>query len=104
VAREARFSAEPADLRTPAQAFERRWALALLEEVLQHLEVDYEAQGKADLFAVLRPCLLSDGDAVSYQQAARQLGISEGAVKVAVHRLRQRYRELLRAEIAHTVA
>ena len=100
---EARYSAEPADFRTPEQAFERRWALALLEEVLHQLEADYAAQGKADLFAALRPCLLGDGNALRYQQATRQLGISEGAVKVAVHRLRQRYRELLRAEIAHTV-
>lgn len=101
---ETRYSAEPADLRTPEQVFERRWALALLGEVMQQLEAEYRAEGKSDLFRALRSCLVGDREGLPYPQLARQLGMSEGAVRVAVHRLRRRYRELLRAEIAHTVA
>jgi len=101
---ETRYSAEPADLRTPEQVFERRWAVTLLGEVMQQLEVEYKQEGKAELFIALQPCLVGDRERLPYPQLAAQLGESEGAVRVAVHRLRQRYRELLRAEIAHTVA
>jgi RNA polymerase sigma factor (sigma-70 family) len=101
---ESQYTAEPADLRTPEQIFERRWALALLGEVMQRLEAEYRAQGKTDLFATLRPCLVGDREILPYPRLSAQLGLPEGAVRVAVHRLRQRYRELLRAEIAHTVA
>jgi len=101
---ETRYSAEPADLRTPEQVFEHRWAVALLGEVMQRLEAEYHQQGKAALFAALQPCLVGDRERLPYPQLAAQLGENEGAVRVAVHRLRLRYRELLRAEIAHTVA
>ncbi len=101
---ETRYGAEPVDLRTPEQAFERRWALVLLEAVLRQLEAEYAAEGKAKLFAALQPCLLGDGSTLRYADVAGRLGQSEGAARVAVHRLRQRYRQLLRAEIAHTVA
>ena len=100
---ETRYSAERADLRTPEQVFERRWAMALLGEVMQRLEAEYQQEGKAELFTALQPCLVGDREKLPYSQLAAQLGQSEGAVRVAVHRLRQRYRELLRAEIAHTV-
>ncbi len=103
-AAEALYGAEPADARSPEQVFERRWALTLLDAVLQRLEADYRAQGKGELFAMLKPCLVGEREALPYQQLARQLGLTEGALKVTVHRLRQRYRELLRAEIANTVA
>ncbi len=101
---ENRYGAEPVDPSTPEQAFERRWAVTLLDEVVQRLEQEQREQGKAELFAALKSCLVLDPASVSYGQLAPSLGLSEGAVKVAVHRLRQRYRELLRAEIANTVA
>ncbi len=101
---ETRYGTEPADARTPEQAFERRWAVALLDETLRQLEAEYRADGKGGWFAALRPCLLGQGELVKFDKLGEQLGLSEGAVKVAVHRLRQRYRERLRAEIAHTVA
>jgi RNA polymerase sigma factor (sigma-70 family) len=100
---ETRYSAEPVDPRTPEQIFERRWALALLGEVLQQLEAEYGAQGKAELFSALQSCLVGDREGLPYPKLSEQLALSEGAVRVAVHRLRQRYRELLRAAIAQTV-
>jgi len=101
---ETRYSQEPADHTTPEQNYERRWAMALLEEVLRRLRVDYEQSGRAELFATLHPCLVGSSAAQPYSELAERLGTSEGAVKAAVYRLRQRYRELLRDEIAHTVA
>jgi len=101
---ETRYGLEPADPRTPEQAFERRWAIALLDEVLRRLEAEQQTEGKAALFARLKPCLAGESASLPYGQIAGATGLSEGAVKVAVHRLRQRYRELLRAEIAQTVA
>ena len=100
---ETRYGAEPADPRTPEQSFERRWAITLLDEVLRRLETEQQAEGKAAQFAALKPCLVGSRAALPYEQIAQATGLSESAVKVAVHRLRQRYRELLRAEIAHTV-
>jgi len=101
---ETRYGVEPADNVTPERSFERRWALALLEEVLKRLQTEYEQGGKTDLFAALNPCLVGERTTQPYVELAKQLGMSEGAVKSAVHRLRQRYRQLLRDEIAHTVA
>ncbi len=95
---------EPADTATPEQCYERRWALALLDEVMKRLGQEQEREGKAELYAALKPCLAGDREAQPYAVLAARLGLSEGAVKVAVHRLRQRYRQLLREEIAHTVA
>ncbi len=101
---EDRFSREPADNTTPEQSFERRWALALLEEVLGWLRAEYEAEGRAELFAALHPCLIGDRTAQPYAELAVKLNVSEGTVKAAAHRLRQRYRQLLRDEIANTIA
>jgi RNA polymerase sigma factor (sigma-70 family) len=101
---ETRYGLEPADPVTPEQSFERRWALTLLDAVLQRLKAEYEQEGKADLFAVLNPCLVGDRTSQPYAELGAKLGVSEGAVKAAVHRLRQRYRQLLRDEIAQTVA
>jgi RNA polymerase sigma-70 factor (ECF subfamily) len=101
---ETRYGVEPADTRTPEQAFEYRWAVALLDEVVKQLEAEFQEQGQAASFAALKPCLVGDGASQPYAELAAMLGLGEGAVKVAVHRLRQRYRELLRAEIANTVA
>jgi DNA-directed RNA polymerase specialized sigma24 family protein len=100
---EGRYRAEPAGGLTPEQLFERRWALALLGEVMARLRADYEAKGKGRLFDRLRGFLVGEKGA-GYRGAVDELGLSEGAVKVAVHRLRRRYRELLREEIGRTVA
>jgi RNA polymerase sigma-70 factor (ECF subfamily) len=101
---ETRYSREPVDNVTPEQHFERRWVLALLEQVLNRLRAEYEQDGKGQIFAELNPCLVGDRTSQPYAALAAKLGLSEGAVKSTVHRLRHRYRELLRDEIAHTVA
>jgi RNA polymerase sigma factor (sigma-70 family) len=101
---ETRYGHEPVDHVTPEQNYERRWALTLLDTVLRRLRSEYEQEGRADLFAALHPCLVGDRTAQPYAELAAKLGISEGTVKSAVHRLRQRYRRLLRDEIAQTVA
>lgn len=88
----------------PDQAFDREWALALLERVITRLRAECAAAGKAESFDRLKPFLTLDRAAVPYAQAAVELGLAEGAVRVAVHRLRRRYRELLREEIAQTLA
>ena len=101
---ETRYGHEPADPLTPEQSFERRWALALLDEVLKRLGQEHAAAGTEKLFDLLKPCLVGDRQAQPYAALAAELGMTEGAVKMAVHRLRQRYRQLLREEIANTVA
>jgi len=101
---EATSGAELAHHLTPERAFERRWVLALLEKVVRRLQDEYVSAGRAELFGALRGSLSGEALGKSYAEVAQRLGMSEGAVKVAVHRLRQRYRELLRAEIANTVA
>jgi RNA polymerase sigma-70 factor (ECF subfamily) len=97
-----RYAHEPAHDETPERVFERRWALALLERVLARLRGEYEAAGRGRLFECLKSRLTGDRS-VPHARAAGELGVSEGAVKVAVHRLRQRYRELLRDEIGQTL-
>lgn len=101
---ETRYGLEPADNVTPERSFELRWALTLLEEVLKRLQAEYEQEGKADLFAALNPCLVGERTSQPYAELAKKLGVNESTVKSAVHRLRQRYRQLLRDEIAQTVA
>jgi DNA-directed RNA polymerase specialized sigma24 family protein len=98
------YAIEPVDNLTPEQSFEWRWALALLEKVMNRLCAEYADQGKTELFVTLKPCLLGDREAQPYAMLASKMGMTEGSVKVAVHRLRQRYRQLLRDEIANTVA
>ena len=101
---ETRYGHEPADNVTPEQIYERRWAMALLDEVLHRLRSDYEEEGRAELFAMLHPCLVGERTSQPYAELAVKMGVSEGTVKSLVHRLRQRYRQLLREEIAQTVA
>jgi RNA polymerase sigma-70 factor (ECF subfamily) len=101
---ENRYGSELADDQTPEKIFERRWALALLDQVLTRLGEEHSAAGKLRQFEALRG-FLSNGDRQRSQaEIATELGTSEGAVKQAVHQLRRRYRELLRQEVAHTVA
>jgi DNA-directed RNA polymerase specialized sigma24 family protein len=101
---ESRYAMEPKHGLTPERIFERQWALELLALVMQRLHADLAASGKEKHFELLKPLLAADSNAPPYAQVAKQLGTSEGAVKVAVHRLRRRYRELLREEVAQTVA
>jgi len=91
------------DDRTPEKVFEQQWATVLLEQVFSHLAMELAAEGKANLFQELRGFLTGGTEGDSYPQAAQRLEMSEGTVRVNVHRLRHRYRELLRLEISHTV-
>jgi RNA polymerase sigma-70 factor (ECF subfamily) len=100
---EARYAVEPADEMTPERLFERQWALAVLEEVLGRLGGEYVEGGKGKLHEAIEPCLTGGAGAINYAQVSRELTMTEGAVRVAVHRLRRRYRDLLREEIAQTV-
>lgn len=100
---EARYHLEPADTLSPERVFERQWALALLDQVLARLQSEMANKGKSALFEALKGHLTARSEE-NYASTARQLGMSEGAVKAAVHRLRREYRSLLQQEIAHTVA
>jgi RNA polymerase sigma-70 factor (ECF subfamily) len=95
---------EPADSLTADRIFERRWALTLLEQVLTRLESEYRSAGNAELFDCLKEFLSDEPGRRSQAEVAAELEMTENAVKQAFHRLRQRYRELLREEIAQTVA
>lgn len=99
-----RFHIEPADQLSPDKLYDRTWAVTLLERVIARLRDEHAAEGKAKLFEQLKPALTAGKGAIPYAQAAGNCGVSEGAVRVAVHRLRRRYRELLREEIAQTLA
>jgi RNA polymerase sigma-70 factor (ECF subfamily) len=98
------YRREPSHNETPERIFERRWALALLERVLARLRGEFEAVGQAARFERLKGFLLGADKDIPYSELAGELHTTEGALKVAVHRLRKRYRELLRAEIAETVS
>jgi RNA polymerase sigma-70 factor (ECF subfamily) len=100
---EKRYRAEPAEAMDPELLFEHRWAVTLLDRALERLEAEYKAAGKGQRFEVLRIFLTGEPQGVSYAQTGAGIGLSDGAVKVAVLRMRQRYRELVRAEIANTI-
>ena len=100
---EQRYALEPVDCHSADKLFERRWALTLLEKVLRQLEAEQKHAGKAEAFEHLKPFLVADTAATPYAPLSQTLGCSEAAIKVAVHRLRARYRKLLEEEIAHTV-
>src|SRR5256885_7291300 len=101
---EGRFRHEPATDETPEKIFRSRWALAVLDQALGHLRSEISAAGKSRQFELLNPFLSREAEAGEYSTIAEQLGVSVGAVGVAVHRLRQRYREVVREEIANTIA
>jgi RNA polymerase sigma-70 factor (ECF subfamily) len=101
---EARYAAEPATESNPDAAYEQRWAITLIEQVLLALRREFDAADKTRLFEELRGFIWGDKSTASYAEIAGHLNLTEGTVKVAVHRLRQRFRELLRAEVANTVA
>ncbi|MGA2067647.1 MAG: sigma factor [Thermoguttaceae bacterium] len=101
---ESRYGREPFHNLTPERLFERQWALTVLERVLAGLQAEFAAEGKQTIFDGLKQLLTADRPSAGYGQVAGELGMTEGAVKTAAHRLRRRYRDLLRREIAHTVA
>jgi RNA polymerase sigma-70 factor (ECF subfamily) len=98
-----RYLIEPADTLSADKLYDRAWAVTLLERVVARLQEECAAAGKTKLFELLRPFLMLGKEARPYAQVAASLGLSEGAVRVAVHRFRQRYRRLLREEIAQTL-
>ena len=101
---EGRYRLEPRDDLTPEKLLDRRWALILLERVLTRLRTDHASAGKADLFDRLKGFLTGDNPDVRYGDVAKAVGTTEGAIKVAVHRLRRQYRDTLIQEIAETVS
>jgi RNA polymerase sigma-70 factor (ECF subfamily) len=102
-ATESRYVAEPADEMTPEKAFERRWAMTVLEQVLNQLEAEFSEAGKAQLFKELKIFLSGEKSESPSSEIALRLGMTEGALRAAVYRLRQQYRQLLRKTIAQTV-
>jgi len=101
---EARYQIEPADTLSPDKLYDRLWAVTLLERVITRLRDENNAADKSQLFDALSPFLTIGKSAIPYPDAAATLGLSEPAVRVAVHRLRRRYRELLRDELAQTLS
>jgi RNA polymerase sigma-70 factor (ECF subfamily) len=100
---EDRYQRDPAHDETPERIFERRWALAVLDRVVERLRDEFVQHGRREHFERLKVFLLGQSDA-PYAALALEMSTSEGALKVAIHRLRKRYRELFRQEIADTVA
>jgi RNA polymerase sigma-70 factor (ECF subfamily) len=101
---ESRYLLEPVDELDPATIFDRRWATTLLELAMKRLGAECKAEGKEGLFEKTKELLSGSSAGASYAEVALALDTTEGALKVAVHRLRRRYGELVREEIAHTVA
>ena len=99
-----RIEMEPADPLSADRLYERRWAVTLMEQVLNRLKDEYRAAGNAALFDSLKQLLPDEPGAPSRAEIAAQLSMTENAVRQAFHRFRQRYRVLLRDEVAHTVA
>lgn len=97
------YTSEPSTDETPERVFDRRWALAVLDHALKRLREEVGAAGKARQYDLLSQFLSHEAEAGEYSRIAQQLGWSDGAVGVAVHRLRQRYREVVREEVAKTV-
>lgn len=101
---EERFAAEPADYLSPDKLYDRRWARVVLERTQEQLAAQYAETGQRELFERLRPVLGAARAQVDYARMGEELGTSEGALKVAAHRLRERYRAALREEVAATVS
>lgn len=101
---EDRYRLEPAETVTPETLYELHWALLLLERVVGHLQDEFVEAGKAESFDLLKPFLTGDAERADYAPIAKQLGVAETAVRMQVSRMRKRYRDLLRKEVANTVA
>ncbi len=100
---EERYQREPAHDETPERIFERRWALSVLDRVMLRLRAEFVLHGRLEQFERLKVYLVGQADA-PYAALAREMNTSEGALKVAIHRLRKRYRDLFRQEVADTLA
>ena len=100
---ESRFRQEPADESSPDRLFERRWAMTILEQALDHLRAECASDARSELFEQLQGFVTGEKGPVSYAEAAANLGLSLSAVKSAIFRLRHRYHELVRDEVGHTV-
>ena len=101
---EQRYRIEPTEVASAEKIYERRWALTLLDHTMKRLRDESAAAGKAGEFGRLKACLTAERGEISYAELAAALGMTEGAARVAVHRLRKRFREVFREEIAHTVS
>ena len=101
---ETRYSVEPAARLDADRIYDRRWALTLLDRTLARLRAEFAESGKAGEFDKLKVCLTADRGAIDYETLAKELGQNEGAVRVAIHRLRKRFREVFRESISHTVS
>lgn len=101
---ESRYQIAPVDNLSPDKLYDRAWAVIVLERVITRLRDESGTEGKAGQYEKLKPFLMMGKSEIPYAQAAAELKMSEGAVRVAVHRLRKRYRELLREEIAQTLS
>lgn len=101
---EARYALEPKDLADPERLYERRWALTLVSRAKAHLRRDFVQAGKVEMFDALQEFLTEERTDAPYREVAETLGTSEGAARVAVHRLRKRFRKHIEREIVETVA
>lgn len=99
---ESRLAADTATL-APDEAFDRQWALTLLELTIDRLRTEFSAAGKPTEFEALKSCLITGRGTIDYATVAQQLGASEGAARVAVHRLRKRFRQIYREEVSRTL-
>jgi RNA polymerase sigma factor (sigma-70 family) len=99
-----RYQIDPPDHLSPDKLYDRAWAVTVLERVLARLRAESAADGKAEMFDQLKPFLMVGKGAIPYAQVAESLKLTEGAVRVTVHRLRGRYRELLRDEVRQTIS
>jgi DNA-directed RNA polymerase specialized sigma24 family protein len=102
-AMEERYCLEAVDGMTAEKLFDRRWALALLEQAQTRLRQEYVRSGRSPLYEALKPFAMGSQEVASYAGVATNLGMTESAIKSAIFRIRQRYRELIRAEVANTV-
>jgi len=100
---ESRFATDTQTL-APDETFDRQWALTLIGLTTRRLRAEFEAAGKSSDYEALKNCLLADRGAINYVKVAQQLGVNDGAARVAVHRLRKRFREIYREEISQTLA
>ncbi|MFP6611875.1 MAG: hypothetical protein VB835_06130 [Pirellulales bacterium] len=100
---ESRYTVEPTDKLTPEQLYDRQWTVALLDRVMRRLQAEMRESGKADWFDKLKGFIPGAAEGATYAEAAESLGSTAAAAKMATHRMRNRYRELLRGEIAETV-
>lgn len=101
---EQRYASEPREFDTPEKLFEMRWSLTVLERAFQRVEDEYQRLKKGEVFAALKSHLAGDGEDVSFREIGEQLGISEGAARNVLFRMRKVYRRFLELEIAETLA